>query len=1300
MAAPALLTAAVLFLCFCVTPRVARAESRGDCKSQTVTVSTLPIMRHNDVALRGLDAHDAPAAASDSRLFLSIRHDLPGELSIADDLENTELPYFVLEISGPALELGSVHWHQRWLENGTLHFHVLQESVALRLAAAAAGAATAGPDNLPTIPQRHVLHVSIMGGLIALLILLLLLTLALYNRRGGAGSTCCLPASARHRPPMPPQKSASAEAGDEIHYIPSVLLGSHGLDSRRSNTRLLQDSHADADGTPVRETPILDDFDFENGLGMGTGSRAVLRGGGGDEDYGSQVTRTLESLGRTEHDGSARSDISPGRDETVESLVLKFKESFRGSSPLEMNRLQQTPTPSISSGRHKRHRHSRSRGSPRSPISKTTLALLSVTSCFLAVACGMHVACPLTVRVTLHVPEHFVADGSVLVLSDAGRLDVGGWLNPARVLLFRQSFNASLPWLRDPCSERTLDRCEHLCEPDTGECSCKIGYQPDPVHPHLCLRHDWEPNQGPWPYTTFERGYDLVTGEQPSDKIFRFTYGMGRGLWLPYSKSLVVPPMELDVSPLAGCRTDLSVTEEPAQVREEALRSTHFESLEDLLDSFGPVRDCSRDNGGCTRNYHCVSERRVDSTGCVCPIGLRPMKDGSGCYDYRQGVDCSDGQNGGCEQLCLQQTVPMPDDTTTYNIHMFCSCVEEYRLGPDQRSCLLLSEPCPGGALCSDHDQHGPGDVMFWEMLHGFDNGTGPTFTQEVAQNLSEVLGNGTDIESLARGQIFRVSFRERNVIQGLPQLPDGIQVTFLPTDQQCQVHLSDPVADRKQLEGQVNYSEVLGYPIVQQWTLRSNLHHVSLGARNLSPGFLRAASSLSSESSRQEFLALLGTFGRWFSAEALYGYETKCTLHFSSKRIQRHTWLQYQKLSKVTYDPMRQARQGGEEKLPSFAAFVASLSEDKSGAQTVSIECNDLGQCPTSCDQCLETGKSGPNPTPVLLEILKAVPVCHLLQDNYTQELCRRALLSTTWCSGKGDVVDNWCRCDVDAFDSNGLPGCAPLPLPSLHLSAALEPTSTLVAFEWEDLEQPIGSKIIDYLIQYDALGEAGAGPDTHWENQLSFLDDLLLGPRSPCVSIGRNVKSGPTPGVFTLIFKCLEPDTLYKFSLQTVDSTGRRSEPSNLHMRTPCKVVDDIKGEEIADKLYNLFNGYTSGKEQQLAYSMLLDTTAAALHRIRHHYNTHYSKFGDFNWRLEDELGPRKGSIIFHQMTSVSPRCAELLAEPSVYTHTVSIPYLVCHEGAWAPHGLRRPADLLRVCDERWLSVLRNYYADNSEG
>lgn len=60
---------------------------------------------------------------------------------------------------------------------------------------------------------------------------------------------------------------------------------------------------------------------------------------------------------------------------------------------------------------------------------------------------------------------------------------------------------------------------------------------------------------------------------------------------------------------------------------------------------------------------------------CQCPSGLSPMKDSSGCYDRHIGVDCSDGFNGGCEQLCLQQMAPFPDDPTLYNILMFCGWV-------------------------------------------------------------------------------------------------------------------------------------------------------------------------------------------------------------------------------------------------------------------------------------------------------------------------------------------------------------------------------------------------------------------------------------------------------------------------------------------------------------------------------------------------------------------------------------------------------------------------------------------------
>lgn len=45
--------------------------------------------------------------------------------------------------------------------------------------------------------------------------------------------------------------------------------------------------------------------------------------------------------------------------------------------------------------------------------------------------------------------------------------------------------------------------------------------------------------------------------------------------------------------------------------------STYFETVEDLLASFGPVRDCSKDNGGCKKNFKCVSDRQLDSSGCM-----------------------------------------------------------------------------------------------------------------------------------------------------------------------------------------------------------------------------------------------------------------------------------------------------------------------------------------------------------------------------------------------------------------------------------------------------------------------------------------------------------------------------------------------------------------------------------------------------------------------------------------------------------------------------------------------------------
>ncbi len=50
-------------------------------------------------------------------------------------------------------------------------------------------------------------------------------------------------------------------------------------------------------------------------------------------------------------------------------------------------------------------------GCPQSPMSKATLTLITVCTCVVAVVYGTQTSCPLTVKVTLHVPEHFIADG-------------------------------------------------------------------------------------------------------------------------------------------------------------------------------------------------------------------------------------------------------------------------------------------------------------------------------------------------------------------------------------------------------------------------------------------------------------------------------------------------------------------------------------------------------------------------------------------------------------------------------------------------------------------------------------------------------------------------------------------------------------------------------------------------------------------------------------------------------------------------------------------------------------------------
>ncbi|XP_016329807.1 astrotactin-1-like, partial [Sinocyclocheilus anshuiensis] len=1102
-------------------------------------------------------------------------------------------------ISGNSEDIPLVRWRQQWLENGTLLFHIHHQDGSQNLPGPAA---TAYPASDSAEEELRILHISVMGGMIALLLSILCLVLILYTRRRWCK---------RRRVPQP-QKSASAEAANEIHYIPSVLMGGQARESLRN---LRGQGHNSSGTLSIRETPILDGYEYDITDLRHHLQRECMNGG---EDFTSQVTRTLDSLQGC--NDKAGMDLTPGNNSTKLSLMSKYKDNIIATSPVNSNHQQNTLLPHNTSTNQRKRLSSkthagstflnpdgdsgteadsepqltfytdpnrsrrRSRGSPRSPINKTTLTLISVVSCVIGLVCASHLSCSLNVRVILHVPEHLIADGSRFVLLQGSQLDASDWLNPAQVLLYYQQ-NASGPWVNDLCGRRLLDPCEHQCDPDTGECLCFDGYMKDPVHKHLCIRNEWGPNQGPWPYTIFQRGFDLVMGEQPSDRIFRFTYTLGEGMWLPLSKSFVIPPAELAINPSAKCKTDMTVMEDAVDVREELMISSSFDSLEVLLDSFGPVRDCSKDNGGCSRNFRCISDRKLDSTGCVCPPGLSPMKDGSGCYDHHIVIDCSDGFNGGCEQLCLQQLAPLEEDPTLYNILMFCGCIEDYKRGADGRSCQPLSEACAEGVDCGDTADIPANQTVFGDLFYGYNNHT----------------------KEITSGQILKASFRQKNFARGIEQqLPDGMVVASVPTEAQCHEELSDPVPDPEYLTGMVNYSEVTGYPLVQHWKLRSIMYHVKLNQWTLSQAFSSAIHSLDGATLRSDFVSILKEFGNHFIQEAVYGFEESCTIWYPNKQVQRQLWLEYQDISKGNSPSDESEEQDKEPRTLTYPAYIASLLDSgaKRMATGVRMDCISQGQCPLSCHLChMSPGPARPA-EPVLLNITKATPVYELVNSNETYQALQEAMMSVLWCSAKGDVIDDWCRCDSNAFGTDGLPTCAPLPQPM--------------------------------------------------------------------------------------------------FRLWAVDNTGRRSSPSEVTIKTPCPAVDDVKAQEIADKIYNLFNGYTSGKEQQTAYNTLMDLGSSALHRVLYHYNQRYESFGEFTWRCEDELGPRKAGLILSQLDELSGWCRGLLQEPKIGLRRASLKYLSCRYTDTKAFGLswvNLGQDLRKACEDQMLSVMFNDYGEPKE-
>ncbi|KAL8174455.1 UNVERIFIED_CONTAM: Astrotactin-2, partial [Gekko kuhli] len=117
-----------------------------------------------------------------------------------------------------------------------------------------------------------------------------------------------------------------------------------------------------------------------------------------------------------------------------------------------------------------------------------------------------------------------------------------------------------------------------------------------------------------------------------------------------------------------------------------------------------------------------------------------------------------------------------------------------------------------------------------------------------------------------------------------------------LPVEEQCRGVLSEPLPNLQLLTGDIRYDEAMGYPMVQHWRVRSNLYKVKLSTIAFSAGFANALKILNKGSSREELLSFIQQYGSHYIAEALYGSEFSCVIHFPSKRVQQQLWFQYQK--------------------------------------------------------------------------------------------------------------------------------------------------------------------------------------------------------------------------------------------------------------------------------------------------------------------------------------------------------------------------------------------------------------------
>ncbi|KAI8514486.1 Astrotactin-2 [Branchiostoma belcheri] len=1280
-----------------------------------------------------------------SEVFYFI-NDFPGSMSVYDDLPPGGAPTAVLEIKGESTHIAHVHWRKERRESGSVQLHVYRSAPFTNLTGQEVlQPASAAKDNTIIVTVVILVAVFVLSSIFAFIYLQ-------EKRR-----SCTW------------QKKKRDAVSSLSKTLPSGTTSFNSLRDSPRRRGLLSSSET-LPPSILKKTPGRRDSHVgaPNGCPQGSGiSRTVVTSG--ELDIPSYSDDVSTNSGYTTVEGKCLSDeqipnavdvavdVKPHDFKLSSDVTEDFQNFTRAVKTQRVTFLTSTPLPNSSCNGLKtgkvrddlvRVRETENKvvctegdrdsgteaddeGRRGPPLGKKML-FIAVCVCLLVCLHSL-TTCPVTVSLHLHIPNGFLAHGSRFILHSESDVIYPPWLRqaPAQVYRYVNSSN-DRELSRDFCAEHVpSEKCEHMCDPDTGGCSCMDGYQADLQYPQLCVRNTWTGHDRWWPYGSVGKAFDARTSQQSVNRVFRYTRGdtMDKVVRVEKPDQLSVHASNRCLPPVVNTAGDV------ASLRRNLLDALSFTDEGDFVGSLQTVYagDGVTENGGCNTGV----------TGCQqCPSWLELTSDMSGCYDPSRDVDCSDGYQGGCDHTCVRVNTSQGNYT---RVHMTCSRTRgmsghrpdvvplrkalyttfltpprcEWVPNFDGRTCLF-SPVCnatwradggcnpahiPAGGRCHTTEEgHGTcvcnptccrnlqvckseGECELKQCVrkpeHGDSDGSRPVEHQTFPLGFRQMQhGYNGRTRRTTGAPIFQLTYSTNYSLSPL-LVPDEVEVTAAVRTE-CHNYTVGP--DRPYIQTftpeditQRDKMKDLGFRYSQEVSVFSWEYRVYLRHATLTTDIKAALGRLTANSARSEFLHVMEKYGTHYISQAVFGYRREHVVYYRSLALANWLWETFTASEEgQSFDTFLVRTLGTqddvnppERELPVGIRQVPDVKKDGKveGVQTV---LRSWGRC-IAGGCCTVANGNTVMAEPALLYISTPTPLYELLKDKETKKVFRRALLSYLWCSGEGEVVGDTCRCDIHPSYPGHTLDCAPPPKPRLYQPASDPPTDTTLTVAWQHVGREIGSHVTDYQFVVREVRSADTGLHrddfiNHPELAVSVLDDAVFSRADGCY--GRGLTRQGAVWTFSLLLMCLKPDTFYRVSVRVSTRDGAVSPADVLTVRTECQTPQiNHQPTGVADALYNLYAGYTSPLAQDMAFRILTSLNTVGLHDVA---RTYEEKYDNFLLRTQEELGLKRALLIKASLTALSERC-KTQAESGKVVQKVRRRFRCSFEGLDTRTGIR---------------------------